>query len=344
VSVRFVPSANGPATATFNIFDNAPDSPQHISLSANAVTPSVTVAPGSLSLSFGNQSISSPSAEQKITLSNQGPGNLVVFGWSLIGANPNDFMVSSNTCNGSFVSPGSSCAIGIEFNPMDIGNRTATLSIGDNAAGSPQVISLSGTGLGAKVNPSSALAFGENGVGWPAATRAITLTNVGTATMNPLTVTVGGQNPSDFSATGCASPVMPGGACTITVGFAPPAIGNRFAWIQISGTGVVGLPQSVQLSGIGMLFRSVARGSVSTVNSYRSQDPAPPPLPARLGGPRPATAAASTPRPAVATHPTASSAKSGAILTSPSLAQATIPSIQELISRLIAAWLGLLSI
>jgi hypothetical protein len=41
---------------------------------------------------------------------------------------------------------GGSCLIGVTFTPTATGSRSATLSIGDNAAGSPQLVNLAGTG------------------------------------------------------------------------------------------------------------------------------------------------------------------------------------------------------
>jgi hypothetical protein len=42
-----------------------------------------------------------------------------------------------------------SCTVSLRFRPQATGARSATLSIADNVAGSPQTVSLSGTGAGA---------------------------------------------------------------------------------------------------------------------------------------------------------------------------------------------------
>ena len=41
---------------------------------------------------------------------------------------------------------GGNCSIGVTFTPTAAGSRSATLSIGDNATGSPQLVNLTGTG------------------------------------------------------------------------------------------------------------------------------------------------------------------------------------------------------
>ena len=51
----------------------------------------------------------------------------------------------TNTC-GSIVAAGANCMISITFTPTAGGNRTGTLTITDNAHGSPQTVALTGTG------------------------------------------------------------------------------------------------------------------------------------------------------------------------------------------------------
>jgi hypothetical protein len=60
-----------------------------------------------------------------------------------------------NAC-GSSLAAGSSCAIGVFFDPTVGGARTGTLTITDNAAGSPQTVTLTGSGEDFSVNPGSA--------------------------------------------------------------------------------------------------------------------------------------------------------------------------------------------
>jgi hypothetical protein len=45
------------------------------------------------------------------------------------------------------LTPGASCNISVTFRPTVTGTRTAKLSITDNAAGSPQKVALSGSGV-----------------------------------------------------------------------------------------------------------------------------------------------------------------------------------------------------
>jgi hypothetical protein len=85
------------------------------------------------------------STAQTVTLTNSGNATLSVTGIALSGPNASDFAETADTC-GSSVAVGASCTIEMTFTPSAAGQRTATLGITDNAAGSPQTVSLSGTG------------------------------------------------------------------------------------------------------------------------------------------------------------------------------------------------------
>jgi len=93
------------------------------------------------SLVFGSQLIGTTSEGQTVTLSNSGTATLNI---SSISAGT-DF-VATNNCGTSVVS-GGNCIIGVYFIPTAAGARSGTLSVADNAPGSPHTVSLSGTGL-----------------------------------------------------------------------------------------------------------------------------------------------------------------------------------------------------
>ena len=95
------------------------------------------------SLTFTSTNVGSTSAAQSVTLTNTGNATLVET-ISVTGTNSGDFSESDN-CNGS-VAAGSNCSISVKFTPSAAGTRTASVSIADNASGSPQTIGLSGTG------------------------------------------------------------------------------------------------------------------------------------------------------------------------------------------------------
>ena len=63
---------------------------------------------------------------------------------AVTGANASDYSQTGNC--GSSIAAGANCTIAVLFTPSAAGARAAALSISDNASGSPQTVSLSGTG------------------------------------------------------------------------------------------------------------------------------------------------------------------------------------------------------
>ena len=84
------------------------------------------------------------SSAQTVTLTNTGSATLSITSVTVTGTNASDFP-ESDTC-GNSVATGANCRIAVMFTPAASGARTAALSIADNASGSPQTVSLSGTG------------------------------------------------------------------------------------------------------------------------------------------------------------------------------------------------------
>jgi len=132
-----------PQTAVLSIMDNAPGNPQTVMLTANVINPQATLSTSSLS--FGNQTVGTPSATETVTLKNTGATALAIASIAATGANPGDFLVTATACPSS-LGAGSSCAIGVVFKPSSKTSRSATLTIKDNALNSPQTVTLSGKG------------------------------------------------------------------------------------------------------------------------------------------------------------------------------------------------------
>jgi hypothetical protein len=142
ISVTFTPAASGSRTASVSITDNASGSPQTVSLSGTGTAVVVSLSP--TSLAFGNQPVGMTSTAQTVTLSNTGNAALSITSLALTGTNASDF-AQSNTC-GSSLAAGANCTIAAMFTPSIAGTEAASLSIADNASGSPHTVSLSGAG------------------------------------------------------------------------------------------------------------------------------------------------------------------------------------------------------
>jgi len=101
-------------------------------------SPAATVS--SSSLKFGKVAVGSASNPRRVTLTNSGSAALQLS--SIVASG--DF-AEINNCN-AILPIRQSCAIEVVFQPAATGLRTGNITITDNAADSPQVIQLSGTG------------------------------------------------------------------------------------------------------------------------------------------------------------------------------------------------------
>jgi subtilase family serine protease len=113
--------------------------------SSSAPIPTVSVTP--TSLAFVATAVGSASATQVVTVKNTGmvAVTLKSGGITFTGTNASSFKETATTC-GAALSIGANCTITVEFKPAAAGSLTGKLSIADNAAGSPQTVSLKGTG------------------------------------------------------------------------------------------------------------------------------------------------------------------------------------------------------
>jgi Abnormal spindle-like microcephaly-assoc'd, ASPM-SPD-2-Hydin/Beta-propeller repeat len=130
-----------PGTALVTVSNPAPGGGVSSPLTFTIVASPAAAVLSTNSLTFSAQLVSSTSATQFVTLTNPGGMSLSISGGIQI---TGDF-AQTNTCALSLPSQGS-CVISVTFTPTTTGTRTGSISITDNAANSPQVISLTGTG------------------------------------------------------------------------------------------------------------------------------------------------------------------------------------------------------
>ena len=147
IPITFTPAAAGArGPAMLIITDNASGGSQTVTLSGTGTNgaPAVSITPPT-PVSFSGQIVSSTSTAQTVTIQNTGNAGLV-FGAGAIGVS-NDF-AETDTCSGATIAVNSTCTVTVTFTPSSTTNnpRSGTLTITDNAAGSPQIVALSGTG------------------------------------------------------------------------------------------------------------------------------------------------------------------------------------------------------
>ena len=139
ISVTFSPTAAGTASGTLTVADSANNSPQTVSLTGTGTSEAVYASP--TSVDFADQSVGTTSGPTKVDLFNEGSQQITVTSVSASG----DFSITENYCMDG-VKPNSHCYVDVVFSPTESGPLSGTLTFVDNASGSPQTASLSGTG------------------------------------------------------------------------------------------------------------------------------------------------------------------------------------------------------
>ncbi|MFV9507446.1 MAG: choice-of-anchor D domain-containing protein [Oscillochloridaceae bacterium umkhey_bin13] len=202
---------------------------------------------------FGDQRARTLSASQTVTITNQGDLMLQLDALHLSGP----FQRSGGSCPTTLptiLAPASSCTVELGFEPIRAIRSAGSLTITSNAPGSPHQVSLDGRGV------TPALGFGPTSfrfapqlVGSSSPTRAITITNPGTAPLMIEALSVNGpfaydrgNCPATFPASMAA-----GNSCTALVSFTPQETGTGTGALQVT-TDLPGAIYEVPLSGVGL--------------------------------------------------------------------------------------------
>ncbi len=141
INVTFTPTTTGARTGRVTIVDNAaPGSPHVIRLFGAGDPGSVpAISFSSVSVNFGNQANGTTSGARTVTVTNTGTATLNITNVAVSG----DFAASGCVTS---LAPASACTVTITFTPTTLGNRRGSVTLTDNATGSPQVIRLFGNG------------------------------------------------------------------------------------------------------------------------------------------------------------------------------------------------------
>ena len=148
LSVVYSPVAAGISSANIVVTSNVPQSPQIVSLSGTAAAPTSQLTINPASVVFPSTTEGASSSPMVVTLTNTGGAALHITNTAIGGNNLPDFSFAPTNCSGA-LNAGASCTLSVTFTPLALGLRTATWTVTDDAAGSPQIVSISGTGVSA---------------------------------------------------------------------------------------------------------------------------------------------------------------------------------------------------
>ncbi|MBJ6750324.1 choice-of-anchor D domain-containing protein [Geomonas anaerohicana] len=241
VAISFTPLAEGAKSAALTVVSNDPFNGTPAGTFSVPLTGlGTTITLSSQALYFGAQVVNNNSSKQIVSILNTSDLPMAVSDIAMGGVNPGDF-TQTNGCPPTLVG-GESCTINIKFRPTAPGPRSATLYIYDSAAGSPQSIPISGTGMSgpaAGVNPTS-INFGSVTRGSTSVPQTIALTSTGGVPLLVSSISLSGTAAADFTLVNNDCPIggagLPAGAsCTVSVSFAPSrTTGTRNARVSFT--------------------------------------------------------------------------------------------------------------
>jgi uncharacterized repeat protein (TIGR01451 family) len=201
-----VNSANADFGASSTFTDNSPGN-NSATVTTTINCPAQAVLANPTALSFGSESLNTPSAPMPITLS--GTGGVSVTGVSVSG----DY-TQTNDCT-SPLSGSASCTINVVFTPGAEGSRSGSVTVLTTASSSPTTITLTGTGTSAVPNAFSFMPLTAVDPSSVQTSNAITVS--GTNVASPISITGGEYSINGGPFTAVAGMVSPGAQVRVEV-------------------------------------------------------------------------------------------------------------------------------
>jgi Bacterial Ig-like domain (group 3)/Cep192 domain 4/Beta-propeller repeat len=244
IAIAFHPNRNGAQTGTLTLPGIGGDPAQVITLDGTGVLRSdIAVSP--LELPFFTVSIGQ-STSASVTLTNLTPFTRNITSVTIAG----DY-TQSNNC-GSALGPNASCVITVAFTPTAEGPRSGTLSINHSGKGSPQLVSLGGSGRTPLVLSPSEILFEAQPLGTTSVFHFLSVGN-GTGFSSAITL-----RPPPFVITGdfqiaqdpCPNVLDRFMGCALQLTFKPTSVGLRTGTLTITASDSA-VPHVIPLRGIG---------------------------------------------------------------------------------------------
>jgi hypothetical protein len=217
-----------------------------------ATAPTVTITPASVSVSATQGTTSSPTT---ITVTNSGTTALHISNVAFAGANVSEFVNSGNPCVGTSIAAGSSCAISVSFAPLGIGSRVETVTITDDASGSPQSVSVTGTAAAAFTMSSPSTALSASVAAGQTATYNLQLTPGAGYSGNVMMACSGVPAAAACTVTANPIPVTAGSVATFTVKVTTTA---RSLMVPYTNHHPVSLPPYLMLITVALCMTAIA--------------------------------------------------------------------------------------
>lgn len=257
------------ASANFPVIAGAPQSTYAGSnSSANAFVaevgpqdaPALALSPQKLN--FGNQVLNSPSSAQTVTLMDAGSAPLGITSITASGE-----FSQTNNCGTVVSAGGGTCTVQVTFTPTQPGSVTDQITISDDAQGSPQTVTVTGSGVtsAGTLTPSpSSLSFPALTVGDTSSPQTVQLVNTGNTVVNLTNISISGDFAETNTCGNLPTVLNVAAACSISVTFTPKSTGSDTGTLTFDDDAANG-PQNVALSGTGNPVFSLSSNARSTV-------------------------------------------------------------------------------
>jgi hypothetical protein len=242
-----------------------------ISVNGTGIQAGITLTPASAN--FGSVTVGTTNS-QTIQISNPGNGVLTITQASVTGSG---FSTTGLTLPLS-INPGLSSTFNAQYQPAAAGSASGSITFVSNAAASPTVVALTGTGVAATeilTLSTNAVSFG-NVTNGTSSTQPVTITNTGNSNVQISAITASGTG---YTLSGASVPVTltPSQRLTFSVVFSPTATGSVSGSVTITSN-ATGSPSTITLSGSGVvavthsvnLSWTASTSTVSGYNVYRS--------------------------------------------------------------------------
>ncbi len=228
--------------------------------------PAINLSPSSLG--FGNVNAGTTSPAQTSAIQNTGTAALTVTAIVRCAGTSAEFAFTAPATPFTVVA-GGSANLSVTYAPTAAGADTGCIAVTSNASNSPTAnLAVSGTGVAAPkiaVAPTS-LSFGNVTVG-SSGTQTFTISNTGNATLTGGVALASGTS-TEFTPSPASFSIVAGGAAvTVTVSYAPNAVGSDSGSIVVSSNDITSPTVSVAVSGTGT---AIPQPSIALVPSTLS--------------------------------------------------------------------------
>ncbi|MBU6231661.1 hypothetical protein KGP36_03250 [Patescibacteria group bacterium] len=258
IATNFQFRASASSLSYLSAYATNNSTPDTVVVNSFAIAGSAVLSFNPGNLNFGNVTNTTTSMLTDAVTVASGPAT----GVSAVVAGTGFSLDASSTCSTSI---SAACNYVVDFTPPSTGSYSGTLTVTSSATGSPQVFTLSGSGVAATpptltFSPTSNIDFGGVQIHTSSSVQTITVGVVnGPATAS--SIVIGGLNAKDFkivsnSATDCRASMVDG--CQIAVQTTPQANGIEIGSIVFTSNGNLS-PYTINLQ----------------VNSVNTQKPAP---------------------------------------------------------------------